>query len=59
VLRTLAHELHHFTLTKKDIEWDLEELEEVRVVKSWQWYIDAIVFVGCPPNEGYGDGRWR
>jgi hypothetical protein len=28
-------------------------------VKSWQWYIDAIVFVGCPPNEGYGDGRWR
>ncbi|KAI8343923.1 SHQ1 protein-domain-containing protein [Chlamydoabsidia padenii] len=29
VLRTLAHELHHFTLKKKDIDWDLEELEEV------------------------------
>ncbi|ORZ09506.1 box H/ACA snoRNP assembly protein Shq1 [Absidia repens] len=29
VLRTLAHELHHFALQKADIDWDLEELEEV------------------------------
>ncbi|KAI8336910.1 SHQ1 protein-domain-containing protein [Blakeslea trispora] len=29
VLRTLAHELHHFTLSKGELGWDLEELEEV------------------------------
>ncbi|CAO3609907.1 unnamed protein product [Cunninghamella blakesleeana] len=29
VLRTLAHELHHFKINRSDIEWDLEELEEV------------------------------
>ncbi|CAO3625191.1 unnamed protein product [Cunninghamella echinulata] len=29
VLRTLAHELHHFKINRSDIGWDLEELEEV------------------------------
>ncbi|KAI8346209.1 SHQ1 protein-domain-containing protein [Mortierella sp. GBAus27b] len=27
VIRTLAHELHHFQLNKSDLEWHLEELE--------------------------------
>jgi protein SHQ1 len=29
VLKTLAHELHHFKLPKALLDWDLEELEEV------------------------------
>ncbi|KAI9323621.1 SHQ1 protein-domain-containing protein [Dichotomocladium elegans] len=29
VIRTLAHELHHFTVSKDDIGWDLEELETI------------------------------
>jgi hypothetical protein len=29
VLRTLAHELHHFKVNKTDLGWDLDELEEV------------------------------
>ncbi|KAI8393944.1 SHQ1 protein-domain-containing protein [Radiomyces spectabilis] len=29
VIRTLAHELHHFTLGKNDLGWDLVELEEL------------------------------
>ncbi|KAG2186420.1 hypothetical protein INT43_002858 [Umbelopsis isabellina] len=29
VLKTLAHELHHFTLSKALLDWDLEELEEL------------------------------
>ncbi|KAI8979860.1 SHQ1 protein-domain-containing protein [Mycotypha africana] len=30
VLRTLAHELHHFNVKKNELGWDLVELEEVR-----------------------------
>ncbi|KAI8881454.1 SHQ1-domain-containing protein [Backusella circina FSU 941] len=29
VLRTLAHELHHFVVKKEETGWELEELEEV------------------------------
>ncbi|KAG2223282.1 hypothetical protein INT45_007008 [Circinella minor] len=29
VLRTLAHELHHFSINKNEIGWDLEEIEVV------------------------------
>lgn len=29
VLRTLAHELHHFQVKKDELGWDLEELEEI------------------------------
>ncbi|KAI9253810.1 SHQ1 protein-domain-containing protein [Phascolomyces articulosus] len=29
VLRTLAHELHHFSITKNEIEWELEEIENI------------------------------
>ncbi|KAJ8660463.1 hypothetical protein O0I10_003921 [Lichtheimia ornata] len=29
VLRTLAHELHHFTVNKSDIGWDLEDIETI------------------------------
>ncbi|KAG0174705.1 Hsp90 cochaperone shq1 [Apophysomyces sp. BC1034] len=29
VIRTLAHELHHFTVDKSEIGWDLEELENL------------------------------
>ncbi|KAM3589150.1 hypothetical protein VKS41_000028 [Umbelopsis sp. WA50703] len=29
VLKTLAHELHHFNLPKALLDWDLEELEEL------------------------------
>ncbi|KAI8143646.1 box H/ACA snoRNP assembly protein Shq1 [Fennellomyces sp. T-0311] len=31
VLRTLAHELHHFSVSKNEIGWDLEEIETVSV----------------------------
>lgn len=29
MLRTLAHELHHFQVKKDELGWDLEELEEI------------------------------
>ncbi|KAI9490919.1 SHQ1 protein-domain-containing protein [Zychaea mexicana] len=29
VLRTLAHELHHFSVSKSEIGWDLEEIETI------------------------------
>ncbi|KAI7906889.1 uncharacterized protein BX663DRAFT_120925 [Cokeromyces recurvatus] len=29
VLRTLAHELHHFKVNKSDLGWDLNELEQI------------------------------
>lgn len=29
VLRTLAHELHHFKVEKNELGWDLEELEQI------------------------------
>ncbi|KAG0779901.1 hypothetical protein G6F22_010374 [Rhizopus arrhizus] len=29
VLRTLAHELHHFKMNKTELGWDLEEIEEI------------------------------
>ena len=31
VLRTLAHELHHFSVSKGEVGWDLEEIETVSV----------------------------
>jgi protein SHQ1 len=29
VLRTLAHELHHFQVNKNELGWNLQELEEI------------------------------
>lgn len=29
VLRTLAHELHHFQVKKSELGWNLEELEDI------------------------------
>ncbi|ORX94063.1 SHQ1-domain-containing protein [Basidiobolus meristosporus CBS 931.73] len=43
VLRSLAHELHHFTLTKKEIGWCLEELEEIALVAAEEGMVEYEV----------------
>jgi protein SHQ1 len=29
VLKTLAHELHHFKIEKNELGWEIEELEQI------------------------------
>ncbi|KAK9760218.1 hypothetical protein K7432_016007 [Basidiobolus ranarum] len=43
VLRSLAHELHHFVLEKKEIGWCLEELEEIAAVAADEGMVEMQV----------------
>lgn len=51
VLRTLAHELHHFTVNKSDIGWDLEDIETVSVFGKMR-KVDSkkLYFIDCSAN---------
>lgn len=47
VLRTLAHELHHFSISKAELELDLDELEMVRAVTFSDNILASIVKHVC------------